>query len=341
MQISQDLQSALLNAIKQHIEQETSLADELADCLSVSKDSAYRRIRGETLFDISDIEKLTKKYNLSLDSFFGLKKSTVPFSMQSINFVDFTFVDYFNDMVKKLSIIDSMEQKHLYYSARDVPIFHYFQIPELGAFKLYFWLKYYLSHPALHDLKFNSEEVPNLLKRFKKAPEKAWHLYLKVPSTEIWTYETPNITLRQIEFAYQSGILNMATAAMLMDQFKGLIEHISKQAEQGNKFYINSEATLEGAEYNIYFNEVAIGDNSLLFKMGEQKMAFNTYGNINYMSTTDKAYTDYIDGHFKSTMRNSTLISGTAEKIRRNFFASLVRKIESVESKLSEHSMMY
>ena len=162
MHINQDLQSAILNAIRQNIDQEASLADELADCLCVSKDSAYRRIRGETLFDISDIEKLTKKYNLSLDSFFGLRKSTVPFNVQSINFVDFTFVDYFKDVEKKLSIINSMESKHLYYSARDVPIFHYFQQPELGSFKLYFWLKFYLNHPALVGLKFNSPEIPEI-----------------------------------------------------------------------------------------------------------------------------------------------------------------------------------
>lgn len=341
MQISQDLQSAILNAIKQSIDAEASLADELAECLSVSKDSAYRRIRGETLFDISDIEKLTVKFNLSLDSFFGLKKSAVPFSVQSINFVDFTFVDYFNDVEKKLKIINSMEQKHLYYSARDVPIFHYFQIPELGSFKLYFWLKYYLNHPALHDIKFDSEEVPKLLSRFEKTPEKSWHLYLKIPSTEIWTYETPNITLRQIEFAYQSGILRMETASLLIEQFRNLIEHTGAQAKQGNKFHMNSNATLEGAEYNIYFNEVAIGDNSLLFKMGNQKMAFNSYGNLNYMTTTDKAYTDYIDNHFATTMKNSTLISATAEKIRSNFFGSLIRKIEGVEANLSEHSLLY
>jgi hypothetical protein len=69
MQINYDLQSSILDTIKSSLDPSMSLADELAECLSVSKDSAYRRIRGETLFDISDLEKLTKKYNLSLDSF--------------------------------------------------------------------------------------------------------------------------------------------------------------------------------------------------------------------------------------------------------------------------------
>ena len=201
MQINYDLQSSILDTIKNALHPSASLADELADCLSVSKDSAYRRIRGETLFDISDLEKLTKKFDLSLDSFFGLKKSTVTFNIQSINLTDFTFIDFFKDIHKNLTVIQSMSPKHLYYSARDIPIFHYFQDPELTSFKIYIWVKYYMQHPALRNVNFDSKKLPDLLKEFDELSRRIWDLYLKIPSTEIWTYETPNITLRQLEFA--------------------------------------------------------------------------------------------------------------------------------------------
>jgi BetR domain len=341
MQINYDLQSSILEAIKSALHPSQSLADELADCLHVSKDSAYRRIRGETLFDIGDIEKLTKKYNLSLDSFFGLKKSSVSFNVQSINLTDFTFIDYFRSIEKNLSIITAIDPKHLYYSARDIPIFHYFQMPELSKFKIFFWLKYYLNHPALRDMKFSSENLPEMLDKFSDLPKRIWSLYLKIPSTEIWTYETPNITLRQIEFAHQAGILQQDSCERLCQKFKEMLNHIQKEAKQGNKYTINSQATLEGAEFNIYFNEVAIGDNSILFKMGERKMAFNTYSNLNYMTTADQDYTDYIDNHFQSTMKNSTLISATAEKIRSNFFNALINKVDVVQSKIHSYSQLY
>lgn len=341
MQINYDLQNSILEAVKGFTPESSSLVDELAECLSISKDSAYRRIRGETLFDIGDIHKLTNKYNLSLDNFFGIKKSSVTFNVQSINLTDFTFVDYFKSIEKNLSIISAIDPKHLYYSARDIPIFHYFQDQDLYAFKLYFWLKYYLNHPAMHDISFESKSLPDILKRFKEVPKRIWHLYLKIPSTEIWTYETPNITLRQLEFALQANILDQANCAHLLTRFKALLHHISNEAEQGNKFHLDSSATLEGAEYNVYFNEVAIGDNSLLFKMGGKKMAFTTYANLNYMSTTDIDYTNYIDAHFQRSMKNSTLISGTAEKIRSSFFGALMKKVESVESKVNTFSSLY
>jgi len=341
MQINYDLQTSILDEIKSSLHPSISLADELADCLSVSKDSAYRRIRGETLFDIGDLEKLTKKYNLSLDSFFGLKKSTVTFNVQSINLTDFTFIDYFNDIEKNLSIIKEASPKHIFYSARDIPIFHYFQDPLLTSFKLFIWLKYYLHHPELHDTNFDTEKIPDILKSFDEMSRRIWQLYLKIPCTEIWTYETPNITLRQIEFANQAGIIQEASCQLLCERFKTLLNHIENQAEQGNKYSLGSKATLEGSEYNLYFHEVAIGDNSTLFTIGNRKVAFNIYANLNYMSTSDQAYIDYIEAHFHSTMKNSILISATAQKIRSKFFNTLRNKVDIVSSKISTFSTLY
>jgi BetR domain len=341
MQINYDIQTAILEEIKRSLDPDVSLADELADCLCVSKDSAYRRIRGETLFDISDIKKITNKYRLSLDSLFGLKKSNVSFNLQSINLTDFTFYDYFKSIEKNLSLIKGVDPKHIYYSARDIPIFHYFQDSELTSFKIFIWLKYYMHHPEFHKMKFDSKKLPDTLMHFLELSKRIWDLYLKIPSTEIWTYETPNITLRQIEFANQAGIIKPDSCEMLCNRFTSLLGHIQNQAEQGNKYTLGGNATLEGAEYNIYFHEVAIGDNSALFSMGNRKVAFNVYANLNYMSTADTAYTEYVEAHFQSTMKNSILISATSEKIRSKFFNALLNKVDIVASKIHTFSTLY
>lgn len=341
MQINYDLQDSILAAIKTALKPSVSLVDEIAECLSISNDSAYRRIRGETLFDIGDLEKLTKKYHLSLDSFFGLKKSTVSFHVQSINLTDFTLIDYFKSLEKNLSALISEDHKHLFFSARDIPIFHLFQLPNLSSFKIFIWLKYYLNHPLLSNVMFDLSNIPEIVNEFSVLSKRIWSIYLKIPSTEIWTLETPNITLRQLEFSFQAGIVNIETCEHLFAEYTSLLNHIQNQAKQGNKYTINSNATLEGAEYNMYFNEISIGDNSGLFIMGSKKMAYNTYGNLNFMSTTDEAYTNYIEHHFQTTMKNSTLISSSAEKIRSNFFNVLFRKVEMVKGKILDSTPLY
>ncbi len=335
------LQSAILEAIAFQLTNDTPLVEALMACLFISKDSAYRRIRGDTLFDISEIEKLTAHYNLSLNSIFGLDKNAISFITKVTDKQDFSLTDYLQSIEKNLQIIRQLPQKHLYYSARDIPIFHYFQLTDLCHFKLFFWQKYYLHSAQLKQASY----MPGQKKPGFTCPEKLigqiWYAYMKIPSTEIWTYETANITLRQIEFAYQTATINLTTCRHLLQQYQQLINHIKAQAGQGNKFQIDSDATLEGAEYHLYFNEVAIGDNSILFDMNSRKLAFITYGNLNYMSTANAGYTDYLKTHFQDTIKNSTLISTTSQKQRSAFFHLIQQKIDQVNQRLDSPATLY
>ena len=57
------LQKLFLDLIKGKSKTNSSFVDDLADLLAVSKDSAYRRIRGETPLQFDEIRKLSIEYN--------------------------------------------------------------------------------------------------------------------------------------------------------------------------------------------------------------------------------------------------------------------------------------
>lgn len=341
MEVNKDAQKSILEAVKSKMDPAYSFADELADCLSISKDSAYRRIRGDTLFDIAEVEILTRKFDLSLDKIFQLENSTISFNTESINQDNFKFEDYLKSVLTNLSIIQKLAEKDLFYSARDIFPPHYYQIPELSAFKLYFWLKSYVNHPDFRDLDFDLENLPKGLESSLEIARRSWDAYLKIPSTEIWTYETANITLRQIEYCREGGHINQRDSIVLCEKFRELTYHIKHQAEIGRKYNLNSEALEEGARFNLYFNETAIGDNSILFKMGDKKMAFITYGSINFLATADDKFCNIIEGHFNNTMKHAILISETSDKIRNRFFKKLLNKIQILEQRVSEMSDMF
>lgn len=338
MSINSEVQVSILEAIKQKIDPAYSFVDELADSLSISKDSAYRRIRGETLFDIAEVELLTRKFDLSLDRIFKLENSTISFNTDAINRETFQFHDYLNSILTNLTIIRKFDQKHLFYSARDIFPPHYYQIPELAAFKLFFWLKSYLNLPEYRDVNFDLSSLPSQIESCLDIAKKTWYAYMRIPVTEIWTYETANITLRQIEYCRQTGVLNVRDAEILCEKFRELIKHISHQAEIGRMYNIHSKALEEGQEYNLYFNETAIGDNSLLFKMGEKKMAFITYASINFLATADNKFCNILENHFKNVKKHSVLISQTSDKIRKSYFNKLFAKIDILESRVLEKS---
>ena len=341
MDINKDVQSSILEAVQLKMDASFSFADELADCLSISKDSAYRRIRGETLFDIAELEILTRKFGLSLDEIFNVEKSTITFNTQPISADGFTFENYMESVHANLSVVQHVSESHMFFSARDIPPFHFYQVPELSAFKLYFWLKSFLNHPDYRDLDFDLNNLPGDLDKYLTIARKIWSSYLKVPCTEIWNYETANITLRQIEYHRQAGHISQKDSIVLCEKFRELMNHIKDQAERGRKYTINSTAYEEGASYNLYFNEASHNDNSILFKMGDKKMAFVIYAVINYIASSDSYFCEMIESHFNKTMKHAIPISTTSEKIRISFFNKIFNKVKVLENRLGEMSEMF
>ena len=62
-----EIQNLLFQRIKEKAPSNISLVDELANLLGMSNDIAYRRIRGEKQLSISEVQKLSTHYNISLD----------------------------------------------------------------------------------------------------------------------------------------------------------------------------------------------------------------------------------------------------------------------------------
>jgi hypothetical protein len=68
------------NHIKTVLPSNLSLADEIADLLDVSVDSAYRRIRGEKQISFEEIQKLSNHFKISIDKILNLKSDSFLFS---------------------------------------------------------------------------------------------------------------------------------------------------------------------------------------------------------------------------------------------------------------------
>ena len=73
-------QVLLFQHLKSILPSHLSMADEVADLLEISPDSAYRRIRGEKPITLEELEKVCVHYNISLDQFLHLKTNSFLFS---------------------------------------------------------------------------------------------------------------------------------------------------------------------------------------------------------------------------------------------------------------------
>ena len=86
--------------------------------------------------------------------------------------------------------------------------------------------------------------------------------------------------------------------------------------------------------YQMYFNEVALGDNSVLAILDGNKMVFINHSVINTMFTRDIHFCDRINDHINNLMRKSTLISSVSERERTRFFKHLRQRIAARKQSL-------
>jgi len=64
-----DIQQRLLESIKQALPKGEKIAQVMMDCLNISQDAVYRRLRGEVPLTIFETKILCEKYNISFDEF--------------------------------------------------------------------------------------------------------------------------------------------------------------------------------------------------------------------------------------------------------------------------------
>ena len=181
--------------------------------------------------------------------------------------------------------------------------------------------------PEFEHRRFSFDAYPDELYILGK---KVLDLYKQVPFTELWNVENINIAIRQIEFYRESHMFESdADVLRLYEAWEKVIDHIEKQAERGYKFAYGDPDMKPISSYKVYFNEVILGDNSLIVLLEDSKICFVIHTVINYMSTRDLSFCENMYDYVHSLMKRSTLISKVSEKERSKFFHILREQIRN------------
>jgi hypothetical protein len=330
MEGENNVQKRFFQELKAKLPSNLSLANVVADELNISIDSAYRRIRNESDLSLQEFDALSSKYSISTEAVFSKTHGSVHFSYRCIDSESFDFENYFNSLIDEITSLERYGLKEMIYLALDLPLFYYFLFPKLAAFKVFFWERNVFNFPGNHERRFNFDLIP------KDNLDKSHHMlkvYQKVPTIEIWSEETLNSTLRQINFYNEIGLFeNRLDIIAILEDLKKVVDHIQKQAELGYKFNSNSDHPINGNHDNfkIYHNEVTLSDNVVLIKLENFNMVHIGHNVLNILSTSNQNF--FNDNLFfvNRVMKNSTLMSVSAEKERKRFFNLLHHKIDAM-----------
>jgi hypothetical protein len=320
-----DIQSVFFERIRKLLPSTSSPADEVAEILGISRDSAYRRMRGETVLSLDEVKRLALHFRISIDSILSPGIDDIAlFQYRAVDGHRFTFSTWLKTITENLTLLQKFPDPELWYFAKDIPVFYYFNSPLLSSFKMYFWMSAVLRYDGYRNGKFNPDIIP---REMTSVGQKIYGQYTSINRTEIWSEETLNVTLRQIEFFYDCGFFeDPSYATRLCDEYSVLLKEICVWAEAGYKDKKESGFTL-------YKNDLLIADNTILFKMGDRRMVFIPYNTLNILSTTNEQFCLQTDDYLKNLISKSDKISTTGAKQRNAFFNQMNDKIRVMRKK--------
>jgi len=327
-----NIQKKFFDLIDQKISPNISLAEVIANELDISIDSAYRRIRGESGLTFEQLKKLCIAFRISLDTFFASSPDSVNFNYRAIDYRKFNFESYFESIVDNLDALRQFEIKEVIYAAKEIPFFYYFMFPNLAAFKIFFWMRNIFHFPDMIDKSYESKLISDQL---IVGARKVWEHYVPIPSTEIWSDETINTTIRQIDYYIQGGMFqDKEEVKLVIEDLRFVIRHLKKQAEAGCKFLFGKTPMGMDDNFKFYYNEVILSDNTVFLRMDDYAMVHLGHNVMNILSTSDPSFCKDTYNILNEIIRNSSLISIVSEKERNKFFNILNRKIDGLEEKI-------
>lgn len=318
------LQIKFLNLIRKKIGPESSFVYELSDLLGVSNDSVYRRMRGETDLSFEEIMLLSRKYGISMDMLGESAPGMVAFHYSMLDHPDH-FRRHWMAMLNDLRQISASARGEVIYAAIDIPIFHHFRYPALMNFKLFYWQREVISDPALKDKKFSETLIDPAIQEIASG---IYEAYSRIPSSEIWTEETLNSTVKQIRFYHDSGLFaSREDAIRVTEDLISEFDYLEKQIEHGNKADLLASEPQKVGNFSFYVSDIEIGSNTVLTRRDEGDSIYMGFQTFNTIITTNSRFCADTELWLKNLIRKSNLISGVSAKQRYQFFQSQRNKV--------------
>lgn len=135
-----DLQRLLFEQLKSHTTSNISLVDAISDLLNISNDAVYRRLRGEKRFDVDELAKICSHFNVSFDSLVGAKQQSLYFGYVPLDLTNANvYKQYMKQLQQRFTALAKANEKEVFFTAIDIPMFHFLSFTELTLFKVFSW----------------------------------------------------------------------------------------------------------------------------------------------------------------------------------------------------------
>jgi hypothetical protein len=317
-------QQQFVERLKKASPSNQKLADVLADLLEISNDSAYRRLRCETAFSLDEYVQVCDHFRIPLDFSGPETDSQAVFHFTLVSESEENTFEYLEKVYQSLLFLQKSSNAKVYYATEDIPLFYYFQFPELTAFKVFFWKKSILDDTHYQEKSFTKDSIqPELIALCRNI----FDTYCQINSIEVYPEDTFSSTIRQLEYYWESDMLDSETGKLICDQLLETVQLIKLCAGRNSK-------NEHGGGLEMYLSDLMINTNTILVDHPQTKMVYKSVNTFNSISTSHQRFYEESKLWMDGLIRKSTMISGVSERHRNKLFKQATDQILALKNKL-------
>jgi len=328
-----EIDSVFIDKLKSKIPSNISFIEEVASSLAISYDAAYRRLNGKVSFSLNESVLLSKKYDISLNKLFevGNTNSYLVNATKTITRKS-DYLVYFNSLLNELTPLVGKRDAFIVFSARELPMFYFFEQPILIRFKIFIWLNVLKTTTVHERITFNNYIVSEKLTELAQETRVT---YDAINVTEMWSFGALNNVLQQLLYLFHMRQIDIENAINIC---QALVSEL-KKVEYKTRFAKDEK----NCRFTLYSNEFLMMNNSLILK-NKNKLRFGyPYALLKFfMIDNQKACKDQ-EFYIRNQMQHATCISNTSTKEHTAFFNAKYDKIKQVIAvmKNEEHKPLF
>ena len=305
------LRNVITNTIVQKIPPNTNIIGYIMNLLNISRESVYRRIRGNISFSLEELAKLSIDLDFSLDEVLKKEMNSrifFDFNLRSDNDPSDIFIKIHKNYFKVLfEASNAAEFESIMILNHISPEFVIF-FNHLFKFSYYRWmhqnqetsLKYFYSDVTMpNSLLSLQKEAGEIFKKLRK-------------NTYIIDSNVFLNMVREIQYCYNRRLINESEFFLIKNDLLGLVNMIESIVQTG--FYGSN------AKYNFYLSSLNVESNSRYIRYNDQITTIFFINSIKQVIITNTNMSTVHKKWLDSMLKYSTLFSQSNEILQVKYF---------------------
>ena len=308
--ITNELNTGLVNAVREKLPSKDNLANALMDILYIGKEAIYRRLRGEVPFTLTEAAVISRKLGISLDKMIGVSfRDNAVFDMNIVS-SDKPFEAYYSILEKQVDLFRSVkedETSEIGTSSNIIPQTLSLKYNMLSKFRLFKWMYQNENIKCKH---FEEMEIPQkMVEKQKEYSDLVSHIH---SVDYIWDNMIFSHLVNDIQYFCSIHLITDEDKDRLKKELFLLIDEMEELSARGK-----SKA---GNDVKIYISNINFEATYSYLDTSSTQLSLIRIYSINSITTQDQEMFRGLKEWIQSLKKFSTLISESGEMQRIQFF---------------------